>query len=122
LTDVVELEWARARDQTLLLYFATVILLLIGIVAMTAYAITLGPIVGPGIESSFGYAVSLLFLMGALLAHIIDRAYRVYPLGRKVPTSPPGPVTDQGIATFIKVVVLVGAGAGIAYILGSLIA
>jgi hypothetical protein len=122
LTDPVEVEWARARDQTLTLYFATVGLLLVGIAVLTVYAIQLGPIIGPGVESSFGYAVSLLFLMGALLAHIIDRAYRAYPLGRKVTTVPPGPVTDAALANFVKVVVIVAAGAGVAYILGSLIA
>ncbi len=122
MTDAVEVEWARARDQVLTLYFATVLLLLIGIGVLLAYTIQLGPIIGPGVEQSFGYAVAILFLMGALLAHIVDRAYRVYPLGRKVPTEPPGPVTEAALANFLKVAVLVAAGGSIAYILGSLIA
>ncbi|MCI4331723.1 MAG: hypothetical protein L3K19_07770 [Thermoplasmata archaeon] len=122
MTDAVEVEWARAREQTLTLYFAVVLLLLLGVGILTAYTIQLGPIIGPGVESSFGYAVGLLFLIGALLAHIIDRAYRLYPLGRKVSTHPPGPVTDQSIANFVIVLVLVLGGAAVAYILGSLIA
>jgi hypothetical protein len=122
LTDAVELEWLRVRDRTLNLYFAIVILLLIGIGVLLAYSIRLGPIIGSGVETSFGYSVALLFLMGALLAHIIDSAYRLYPLGRRVPTHPPGPVTERSIANFVVVAVLVIAGGSIAYILGSLIA
>lgn len=122
MTDPDEAAWTRARETTLTLYMATTILLILGIVVLVIYAIELGPLVGPGVEQSFGFAASLLFLMGALLAHIVDRAYRSWPLGRKVAVVEPGPVTDRAIATLLKVVVLVGAGGAIAYILGSLIA
>ena len=112
----------RWRDSTLRLYYAVDALMVIGIVVLTVYSIRLGPIVGPGVEQSFGAAVALMFVMGALMVHITDRAYRLWPLGRKTPTQPPGMITDETVANFLKVLVLVLAGAGVAYVLGSLIA
>lgn len=87
-----------------------------GILVLAAYSIHLGPLVGPGVESSFGLAVAVMFLLSALLVHIVDRAYREYPLGRRVHPGPMGPVTDAAIATFLKVVIFATAAGAIAYL------
>ncbi len=117
-----ELDLRRVRARVLDLYAAIEVLLLIGIAVLTVYAIRIGPLTSPGAQESFGIAVSLLFLMGALILHLVDRTYRVWPLGRKFEPTPPGPVTADAQVRFLKVVVIVLAGAAIAYILGGLIA
>ena len=104
------------------LYTAVTVLMLLGIVVLIAYAIRLGPLTSPGAEQSFGYAVALMFLMGAVIFHVVDRTYRVWPLGRRVKPDFPGYVTVEGEIRFFKVLIVVAAGAAIAYILGSLIA
>ena len=111
----------RLRERTLTLYFAATVLLLIGVGVLALYAFELGPLVGPGVESSFGYAVALMFLMGALLMHIVDYTYRVWPLGRRVhPTMPP-PATDRSWAIALGVFVIVVAGGAIAYLIAGLL-
>ncbi len=114
-------EFARVRAATLRYYYAIVVLMILGIVVLAVYSIRLGPITGPGVESSFGLASALMLIMGAVVVHVVERAYRVYPLGRKTATHPPPPVTERDLVTFLKVLVLVLTGAAIAYILGSLI-
>jgi hypothetical protein len=109
------------QQTQLRLYTWIAVLMLFGIGGLTVYSIKLGPLVGPGVESSFGYAVALMFLMGATLAHCADRMYRLWPLGRRVRTTPPPPITEVAFATFGKVVVLLAAGAAVAYVLGGLI-
>ena len=115
-------ELARVRQSVLRLYYSIDALMVIGIVVLTIYSIRLGPLVGPGVETSFGYAVSLMFLMGAVLVHVTDRAYRLWPFGRKAIVYPPGVVTDSDVAMFVKVLVVVVAAAAISFVLGSLIA
>ena len=118
-------EWAafnRARSQTLTLYFATMVLLLVGVGVLALYSFDLGPLVGPGVESSFGFAVALMFMMGALVAHLVDRTYRSWPLGRHFTPTPPGPVTEFGWANLIAVLIIVAAAGAIAYVLGGLLA
>lgn len=115
-------EFRRVRARVLDLYAAIELLLLLGIVVLIAYAIHLGPLTSPGAQESFGLAVSLMFLMGALVLHLVDRTYRVWPLGRRFEPTPPGPVTSDAQVRFLKVLVLVIAAAAIAYILGGLIA
>jgi hypothetical protein len=118
-------DWAnyrRARGQTLTLYIATMILLLLGVGILALYSYQLGPLVGPGVESSFGLAVALMFLMGALMAHLVDRMYRAWPMGRRFHPTPPGPVTDLSWANLLAVIILVAAGGAIAYILGGILA
>ena len=104
------------------LYAAIELLSLLGIAVLIVYAVRLGPLTSPGAQESFGLAVALMFLLGALVTHAIDRTYRVWPLGRRFEPTPPGPVTASAQVRFLKVLVLVIAGAAIAYILGGLIA
>jgi hypothetical protein len=113
--------FARVRARTLALYYAATILMLIGLGLLIVYTMRLGAPVDPGVEESFGLAVALMFLMGAMTAHLIDRLYRVWPLGRRFRPTPPGPVTDRSWATFLAVSVLVIGGAAIAYVLAGLL-
>jgi hypothetical protein len=114
-------EVARIRERTLAFYYAAAILMLFGLGVLTVYVLRLGNLTGPGVEQSFGLAVALMFLMSALMIHLVDRMYRLWPLGRRVQSPDPGPVTDENWATFLAVAVLVAAGAAIAYIIGGLL-
>ncbi len=114
--------YERARARTIELYLISMGLLLVGIGVLIVYSISLGTLVGPGVNQSFGYAVALILVMGALLAHLIDRTYRVWPLGRRTVPPPASVITDQTAASFLKVIVVVAAGAAIAYVLGTLVA
>ncbi len=111
------------RNRTLNLYDAITLLMLIGIAVLIAYTVRLGPLLaGPGAQQSFGFAVSLMFLMAAVVVHLIDRTYRVWPLGRRITPTPPGPVTARAQAKFLAVLILVIGAAAVAYVLGGLIA
>jgi hypothetical protein len=112
---------ARLRDRTLSFYYAAAILMLVGLGALTVYVLRLGNLTGPGVEQSFGFAVALMFLMSAMMIHLIDRTYRVWPLGRRVQTPYRGAINDRDWAIAIAVVILVAAGASIAYIVAGLI-
>jgi hypothetical protein len=114
-------EYLRLRRKVLDLYDAVTFLMLIGIGVLIVYAIHIGPLTGPGAQESFGLAVSLMFLMAALMIHLVDRTYRVWPLGRRVTPTPPGPVTVAAQARFFQVLVVVIAAAAIAYVLGGLL-
>lgn len=113
---------ARLKDRTLAFYYAAVILMLAGIGVLALYAYRLGPLVGPGVEQSFGYATALMFIMGALTIHVVDRMYRVWPLGRRFHPTAPRAVNDRDWSVALLVVVLVAAGGAIAYILSGLLA
>ena len=115
-------EVRRYRNRLLDLYTAVTVLMLLGIAVLIAYAIRLGPLTSPGAQQSFGYAVALMFLMAAVIFHVVDRTYRLWPLGRRVTPSFPGYVTVEAEIRFFKVLIVVAAGAAIAYVLGSLIA
>ena len=106
-----DVEYRRVRARVLDIYTSVEVLLLLGIVVLIVYSIRLGPLTSPGAQESFGIAVSLMFLMGALILHLVDRTYRVWPLGRKFEPTPPGPVTTEGQVRFLKVLVLVIAAA-----------
>lgn len=109
-------------ETVLRLYLAVMLIMIVGIAVLVVYSIRLGPLVGPGVERSFGYALTLLFVQAAVLAHVVDRAYRDWPLGRRVhPTMPPL-ITDRTVATALKVVVLLAAAAAVAYLVGGLLA
>jgi hypothetical protein len=110
-----------AEHRILNLYAAIMIMMLIVIALVTVYAIRLGPLIGPGAEQSFGLAVALLFLCAALITHVVDRVYRVWPMGRYVETTFPGFITARGAANALKILVIVGAGAAIAYVIATLI-
>jgi hypothetical protein len=112
---------ARAQNRVLNLYAAVLLLMLVTIALLVVYCIQLGPLVGPGVENSFGLAVALLFLCAALVTHIVDRTYRVWPEGRGVRPMFPGFITDRGLANALTILVLVGAGIGIAYLIATLI-
>lgn len=111
----------RAQHRVLNLYGAIVILMLLAIAVLTVYCLRLGPLVGPGVEDSFGLAVALLFLCGAVIVHVVDYAYRVWPEGRGVRPAFPGFITDRGLANALKILVLVAAGAAVAYLFATLI-
>ncbi len=117
-----ERDLTRLRNRVADLYTAVQVLMLLGIAVLIVYAIRLGPLTSPGAEESFGLSVALIFLMGALVVHLVDRVYRVWPFGRRFRPKDPGPVTVQAQARFLKVLVVVLAAAAIAYILGGLIA
>ena len=122
MTEVDEsVAYVRARDRTMTLYLSATILSLLGIGVLSVYVLQLGPLVGPGVEQSFGFATALMFLFGALIVHLVDRSYRVWPLGRRVHPPNPGAVTDQAWRNLLAVVVLVAAGASIAYIIAGVL-
>ena len=110
-------EATEALQNRVLNLHAAVILLMLGLIAVLAvYAFRLGPLVGPGVESSFGLAVALMFVAGAMIAHAIDQTYRVWPEGRGVRPTFPGFITDRGLANGLRILVLVAAAAAIAYV------
>lgn len=111
----------REQHQVLNLYAAIMILMLAVIALLIVYSIRLGPLVGPGVEQSFGFAVALLFLSGALVAHVIDRVYREWPFGRNLRATFPGFITDRGLANGLKILVVVGAAVAIAYVLATVL-
>ena len=115
-------EVLRARNRLLDLYTAITVLMLLGIAVLIVYAIQLGSLTSPGAQQSFGYALALMFLMGAVIFHLIDRMYRVWPLGRRIRPAWPGYVTVDAEVRFFKILIVVAAGAAIAYVLGGLIA
>jgi hypothetical protein len=104
------------RETVLLLYAVILGLLLVGIVVLAIYCWQLGPLVGPGVESSFGFAVALMFLMAALGVHTAEATYRLWPLGRRFLPTPPGPITDRMIANFVKVLIFAAAFGAVAYL------
>jgi hypothetical protein len=121
LIDDDEARTLRVRERVLRLYIAATILLLLGLGVLVVYSIRLGTIVGPGVTQSFGFAVALAFLMAALLAHLLDSLYRVWPLGRRVhPTMPP-PFTDRTYANVLAIAILVAVGGAIAYLLAGVL-
>ncbi len=115
-------EVRRLRNRLLDLYTAITVLMLLGIAVLVVYAFSLGPLTSPGAEQSFGYALALMFLMGAVIFHVVDKTFRVWPLGRRFRPTWPGYVSVQSEIRFFKILVVVAAGAAIAYVLGGLIA
>ena len=110
---------ARARVMNLNLAIASLALVTIGV--LVGYVILLGPLVGPGVEESFGLAVGLLFLFGALLVHVVDRAYREWPEGRRVLPPAPAPITNRDVARVLGYVVILAAALLIAYLLAGVL-
>lgn len=121
-SDPTPTDFLRLRRKVLDLYDAVTFLMLIGIAVLVAYSIQLGSLTSPGAQESFGFALALMFLMAALIVHLVDRTYRVWPLGRHIVPNPPGPVTVEAQARFLAVVIFVIAVAAIAYIIGGLLA
>lgn len=115
-------ETLRLRNRLLDLYTAITVLMILGIAILVVYAFRIGPLTSPGAEQSFGYALALMFVMGAVIFHLVDRTYRTWPFGRRVRPSWPGYVTADAEVRFFKIVIVVAAAASIAYVLGGLIA
>ncbi|HYA10168.1 MAG TPA: hypothetical protein VEH10_00625 [Thermoplasmata archaeon] len=122
MSDVRDADLADLQRRTLDRYAVVTLLMLVGIAILVAYAIRLGPLTSPGAQQSFGYAVALMALMGAVIFHVADRTYRVWPLGRRVRPTPPAPITLDSWVRFLKVLIVVLAVAGIAYMVGELLA
>ena len=122
MSDLRDSDLAALRKRTLDRHAAVTLLMLLGIAVLMVYAIRLGPTTGPGAERSFGLAVSLMALMGAVILHLADRTYRVWPLGRRFRPTPPAPMTLESWVLFLKVLIVVFALAGIAAILAQLLA
>jgi hypothetical protein len=113
---------AALQRKTLDLYGGVTLLMLLGIGVLVAYAIRLGPLTSPGAERSFGFALCLMSLMSAVIFHLMDRTYRVWPLGRRFRPTPPAAVTPQHWIRLLKVLVVVLAVAAIAYLIAGAIA
>jgi hypothetical protein len=115
-------EFLRLRRRVLNLYDGITYLMLFGIAVLVVYcAVLVGPLTSPGAQQSFGYALALMFLMSALIVHLVDRTYRVWPLGRRITPDNPGPVTVEAQARFLKIVIVIAAGAAIAYLIGTML-
>jgi hypothetical protein len=111
----------RLQHRVLNLYTAVMLLMLVTIGLLVVYALRLGPLIGPGVESSFGLDLALLFISSAILVHIVDQTYRVWPLGRSVLPAFPGLLTDRGYANALRVLVLVAAAVAIAYVFATVL-
>ena len=105
------------RQRTTDLYDTVTLLMLLGIALLILYVIELGPLTSPGAQESFGLALSLMFLMGAVLFHVVDLTYRVWPLGRRITPNVPPPVTNASVARLLRILVVLAAGAAIAYLI-----
>jgi len=116
-----EADAGALQSRTLDLYAAVTLLMLLGIAVLVAYAIRLGPLTSPGAERSFGFAVSLMALMAALVFHLMDRTYRVWPLGRRFRPAAPPALTTESWVRLLKVLVVVIAVAGIAYLVAEVL-
>jgi hypothetical protein len=113
---------SEIQRRALRLDTASAVVMLIGIAILLVYSIRLGPLVGPGVETSFGYALALMFIMAAALTHVVDRMYRVWPFGRRVRTAVPSPLTDAQAAAFVRIVIVLATAAALGYVLWGLIA
>lgn len=113
---------AALQRRTIELYAVITVLMLLGIAVLGYYAVSLGSLSAPGNERSFGFAVALMSLMAAAVFHVVDRSYRVWPLGRRVRPSPPLVLTTLSWVRLLQVIVLAAAVAAIAYLIGGLIA
>jgi len=115
-------EVRRIRNRLLDVYAAITLLMLLGIAVLIVYSFLLGPLTSPGAQQSFGYALALMFVMAGVVFHLIDKTYRSWPLGRRFRPTWPGYVTVENEIRFFKILIVVAAGAAIAYVLGGLIA
>ncbi len=122
MSDVPDVDLAALQRRILDLYGGLTLLMILGIGVLVAYVIRLGPLTSPGAERSFGLAIALMALMGAVIFHLMDRTYRSWPLGRRFRPTPPAPITVHAWVRALKVLVVVLAVAAIAYLLAGVIA
>jgi hypothetical protein len=120
--EITPAEYAKLQAHVLSLYTAITILMVVGIAVGVIYAISLGSLVGPGVEESFGIDLAILFLMSAMLMHVLDRTYREWPTGRRVHPAPPPEITAKTANYTVKIVTIVAAALLIAYVLGPFLA
>jgi hypothetical protein len=118
---ISDAQYARARSRSLNVYAAVAVLSILGILGLIGYSVRLGPLVGPGIESSFGFALALMFLFTALLFHVVDRIYRVWPGGRRVWAPVPTAITDLSVVRLLRILVILAAAAAIAFVISTLV-
>jgi hypothetical protein len=115
-------EFQRLRARVLDLYSSIIAVMLVGIVILAAYIIlVVGPLTSPGAQESFGLALALAFLMGTVAVHLVDRMYRVWPLGRTVHPTQPAPINERDVARAFRWAVVVATAASVAYLLGLLL-
>lgn len=119
--EALEAHRAGAAVRVLSIYRAVTVLMLLGIGGLALYAFKLGPLIGAGAEDSFGLAVAAMFLMAALLVHLADESYRVWPLGRRFRPATPPPVTPRGSARVVTWLVVLAAALGIVYVVAQLL-
>jgi len=120
--ELTPVEFSRLRARVLDLYTSVIALMLVGIAVQVVYIVVwVGPLTSPGAQESFGLALARGCLMATVVVHLVDRMYRVWPLGRTVRPTPPGPVTDPDLARFFRWFVIVVTAAAVAYLLGILI-
>jgi hypothetical protein len=119
--EAIEAHRADAARTVLKLYRAITVLLLLGVAGLFVYVVRLGPLIGTGAESSFGLAVAVMFVMGALLAHIADVTYRSWPLGRRYRPAVPPAATAKEAASWVSWLIVLAAVAGAAYVLAQLL-
>jgi hypothetical protein len=114
-------DYLRLRNRVLDFYSATIVLMLVGIGVLVLYTVILvGPLTSPGAQESFGLALALAFLMATVVVHLVDRMYRLWPLGRTIHPSTPPPVSDRALVRFFRWAVVAAAAAAIAYLLALL--
>lgn len=122
MSEPVDADLRELQRRTLDLYAAITLLMLLGIGILIAYAVRLGPLTSPGAERSFGLAVALMAIMGAVIFHVADRTYRVWPLGRRFRPSRPPLLSSRDWVRFLKVLVFALAVAAVAYLLAGVLA
>jgi hypothetical protein len=121
-TELTPAEFSRLRERVLDLYTGVIALMIVGIAILAAYIVLwVGPLTSPGAQESFGLALALAFLMATLAVHLVDRMYRVWPMGRTVHPPQPPPFTERSAARFFRWLVVVMAAAAIAYLIGLLL-
>ncbi len=127
LTDLTPAELNAIRER-LFRWYGAITAIALGVMAvLIAYVIVYGMgFAGPGLASpggqqSVGFALAMLLLLAALLVHLVDRIYRVWPFGRKVEVLVPRPLTIESQVLLLKVLVAVFAAAGIGWLIAGLL-
>jgi hypothetical protein len=115
-------EFAHLRARLLDLYTFVTVLMLLGIAVQAGYILFfVGPLTSPGAQESFGLALALGFLMATVVVHLVDRMYRLWPLGRNVRAERPTILTDRDAVRALRWVVVLGAIGGGAYLIALLL-
>lgn len=116
-----ESDLAALQRRVLEVYGIVTVLMLVGITVLIYYVVSLGSLSAPGNERSFGFAIALMSLMAAAIFHVIDRSYRVWPLGRRFRPSPRPLLSTLSWVTLLKVILLAATVAALAYLLAGVL-